>query len=309
MWFRRTVALLLSLSLSISLQLEGADAAGRSSSTPVNTILHGKGVPKSSLGINGDFYIDTRSLLIYGPKAKGKWPTPQNIQGPTGATGSDGRNGSDAKVTSNSNLSSVAGPQGAQGEKGPQGEKGEPGLPGAMGPAGLPGAEGPAGASGSSGPAGAQGAQGPTGAQGAAGPAGAVGPSEVTVVDIPSITLSTSVEFSYSLSEPLRVFSANKNYKFEIYLRGTSSLIDLELGLDLISSGNTVKFDYQRSDFKLVTYSSVAYSYGFLISGTIQVSETESGLVLRIIDGGGETFKGALILKGKAYITLVGAIN
>ena len=45
-----------------------AEVAGRSTTAVVNTILSGKGAPKSSLGINGDLYIDTRSLLIYGPK-------------------------------------------------------------------------------------------------------------------------------------------------------------------------------------------------------------------------------------------------
>ena len=65
-------------------------AAGRTSSSIANTILNGKGVPLSTLGIDGDFYIDTRSLLIYGPKIKNKWPAPQNLQGPTGAAGSSG---------------------------------------------------------------------------------------------------------------------------------------------------------------------------------------------------------------------------
>ena len=51
-------------------------AAGRTSNTIPNTILNGKGAPLSSVGINGDFYIDTRSLLIYGPKKSNKWPLP-----------------------------------------------------------------------------------------------------------------------------------------------------------------------------------------------------------------------------------------
>ena len=40
---------------------------GRSSDKSVaNTILSGKGVPSPSLGINGDFYIDTKNLVFYG---------------------------------------------------------------------------------------------------------------------------------------------------------------------------------------------------------------------------------------------------
>jgi hypothetical protein len=147
-------------------------AAGRSTTSKVNTILNGKGAPKSSLGIDGDFYIDTRSLLIYGPKQKGKWPTPQNIQGPTGPAGNDGKNGSDGKSSSPSNVNSIVGPQGPvgpQGDKGEKGDKGDPGEQGAMGLPGVPGAMGPSGMPGATGAQGPQGVQGPIGATGANG--------------------------------------------------------------------------------------------------------------------------------------------
>ena len=121
----RFVAVSLILTSSL-ISIQHSSAAGRSTSVVVNTILNGKGAPKSSLGIDGDFYIDTRSLLLYGPKAKGKWPTPQSIQGPTGPAGNDGRNGSDGKAVA-TNVSAVTGPQGPQGATGPQGEKGEKG--------------------------------------------------------------------------------------------------------------------------------------------------------------------------------------
>jgi hypothetical protein len=39
-----------------------------------NTILNGIGPPASTLGNNGDFYIDTAAMAIYGPKASGAWP-------------------------------------------------------------------------------------------------------------------------------------------------------------------------------------------------------------------------------------------
>lgn len=295
-----------------------ANGAGRSTTAVVNTILNGKGAPKSSLGIDGDFYIDVRSLLIYGPKIKGKWPTPQNIQGPTGPSGSDGKNGADGKAISTANVNTVVGPQGPQGPTGPtgpQGEKGEAGLPGATGPAGpagSAGASGPAGANGSTGaqgPAGATGAAGATGPAGAKGETGTVGPSEVTVIDVPSITLGTSVAYSYAVSQSIGNLLANQSYKFEMYLRGTSSLIDLVLGVDVVSSGNTLNFSYIRSDFRYSTYSNVQASYGFVISGTVRIGAADSSLVVRIIDGRGETGSTALVVSGKAYITLVGAIK
>jgi hypothetical protein len=156
-------------------------AAGRTSTTIPNTILNGKGAPLNKNGIDGDFYIDTRSLLIYGPKKSGKWPLPQNLQGPVGANGVDGKNGNEGKsVSTASNVAGPTGSQGLQGLQGEKGEKGDAGSPGASGSAGPTGATGPQGPSGSSGggsagPAGATGATGATGSTGLTGLAGAKG--------------------------------------------------------------------------------------------------------------------------------------
>ena len=149
--------------------------AGRTSSSIPNTILNGKGAPLSTLGIDGDFYIDTRSLLIYGPKKNNKWPTPQSLQGPAGISGIDGKNGGDGKA--GSTASNVAGPSGVQGAVGAKGDKGETGTAGANGPAGSNGATGSQGAQGATGATGSSGGgtPGATGAPGAAGTPGAAG--------------------------------------------------------------------------------------------------------------------------------------
>jgi hypothetical protein len=281
-----------------------AEAAGRANSKAANTILNGKGAPKSSLGIDGDFYIDTRSLLIYGPKIKGKWPTPQNIQGPAGPSGSDGKNGNDGKaISSTTNATGAQGPQGPQGIAGPMGPSG---LPGAQGPAGDKGDPGVAGAAGSPGPQGPTGAQGP---QGATGAQGQTGPSEVMVVDVPSFTLGTSTPFAYTSSNQFGILQPNSDYSFVIYVRADSSLISLLLGGDIQSPGGVVKYSYIRSDFQYATYSSNAASYGFVFTGTIRVSGAQTGLFIRVIDARGETTPAALNFTGKAYITLVGAVR
>ena len=164
--------------LLTTISIAPVSAAGRTASSIPNTILNGKGAPANSDGINGDFYIDTRSLLIFGPKANGKWPAPQNLQGPTGAAGiagangSDGKNGADGKTISN--ASSAIGPTGPQGEKGATGPQGPSGPQGPTGPAGATGPQGPAGPAGSSGSGG--GTPGPTGPQGATGATGLTGP-------------------------------------------------------------------------------------------------------------------------------------
>jgi hypothetical protein len=139
-------------------------AAGRTGTTVVNTILSGVGVPSKTLGINGDFYIDTKNANLYGPKTKGVWklttslrplptkasPTVPGATGTTGATGSAGASG----------LIGPRGLPGATGEKGATGAAGTNGLPGAAGTNGLPGTAGAPGAAGAEGPAGPAGSSG-----------------------------------------------------------------------------------------------------------------------------------------------------
>ena len=132
------VLLLLTLGLPNALAATKPKAAGRSATAVINTLLNGAGAPSKSIGIDGDFYIDTRSLLISGPKTKGKWPAARSMQGANGvngSNGSDGRNGSDAKsVTTASTVAGPAGPQGQAGAKGADGTNGAPGAVGATGP-------------------------------------------------------------------------------------------------------------------------------------------------------------------------------
>lgn len=68
-------------------------------------LLNGDGLPPSTLGKNGDFYIDNTSFKIHGPKAAGTWPAGRDLRGPTGPTGPIGPRG-------------LTGPQGAQGTAG-----------------------------------------------------------------------------------------------------------------------------------------------------------------------------------------------
>ncbi len=84
----------------------------------LNTIWNGVGAPSASIGVVGDFYLDTANARIYGPRAAGGWPT--------------------------AGLSLV-GPAGATGGVGPQGPVGPAGV---VGPAGTVGPQGPAGANG-----------------------------------------------------------------------------------------------------------------------------------------------------------------
>lgn len=44
-------------------------------------VLHGEGAPSSSLGLDGEFYIDTTVNKMYGPKVDGLWGDPVNLGG------------------------------------------------------------------------------------------------------------------------------------------------------------------------------------------------------------------------------------
>ena len=92
-----------------------------------NTILNGAGDPTASIGADGDFYINTATNTIFGPRIAGNWPRGVPITGPRGATGPQG-------------------PQGATGATGLQGPQGQTGATGAQGPQGPTGATGAAGA-------------------------------------------------------------------------------------------------------------------------------------------------------------------
>ena len=207
------VLLLLTLGLPNALAATKPKAAGRSATAVINTLLNGVGAPSKSIGIDGDFYIDTRSLLISGPKTKGKWPAARSMQGANGvngSNGSDGRNGSDAKsVTTASTVAGPAGPQGQAGAKGADGTNGAPGAVGATGPSGS-GSAGAPGAAGSNGSNGSNGSPGGTGLTGARGETGTVGPSEVTVGTLTFSNISGAV--GSSSTSTLSSLKAGKSY-------------------------------------------------------------------------------------------------
>ena len=113
-----------------------------------NTILNGVVNPTSQgLGQVGDFYLNTTTNTLFGPKTAISpfWPADGVVlSGGAGATGPAGPSG-------------ATGPAGAAGPQGPAGVAGAPGPAGAIGPAGA------------AGPQGVQGAKGDTGAKGDAG--------------------------------------------------------------------------------------------------------------------------------------------
>ncbi len=178
-------------------------------------VLNGSANPASGVGIDGDFYINTSTNILFGPKAAGAWPVvgvsmigppgPQGLQGVAGALGPAGPQGPGG-TAGTAGATGDTGPQGIQGVQGAQGISGVDGQTIVAGKAVLYGAADPISevgidgdfyvntstnvffgpkASGAwpvvgvsmIGPAGPQGIQGVAGAQGSAGSAGGTGPA------------------------------------------------------------------------------------------------------------------------------------
>ena len=164
------IALTISLAMlpsAIAAEKTSLKTAGPSSATAVNTILSGSSTPSKTLGINGDFYIDTKNLNLYGPKTKGVWKLTTSLKPKEPAIA--------AIVTGDTGPTGPRGDTGAQGDKGDKGITGDKGAQGALGIQGLTGNTGAVGATGFSGATGATGLTGATGAVGSTGTSGVAG--------------------------------------------------------------------------------------------------------------------------------------
>jgi hypothetical protein len=129
-------------------------------------LLNGTTGPVSGYGRNGEFFLDTNSGILYGPKTSGSWGAGLQLQsGPAGPTGPAG-------FGSTGPTSQVPGPQGATGERGATGSTGAAST-----------VTGPRGETGPSGPTG-------FGATGATGPATSLTIGQVSSGGTPSATLT-----------------------------------------------------------------------------------------------------------------------
>lgn len=190
-----------------------------------NTIYNGTGTPSSSIGVTGDYYLNTSNYDFYGPKSGASWSSFVSLIGPTGAQGPSGSQGPSGAtgVQGASGLSGIAGKTILNGTGVPQtgigsdgdfylrtstydfyGPKsgvnwGTPfsiiGPTGAVGPSGATGATGPQGLSGTIGATGPQGPTGATGPQGISGLSGVAGKTVLNGTGIPSTGIGVDGDF------------------------------------------------------------------------------------------------------------------
>jgi hypothetical protein len=284
--------------LMTTIEIPETYAAGRTANSIANTVLNGEGVPAKTLGINGDFYIDIKTMNMYGPKKNNSWPLPVSMrgpQGPTGAAGSDGKNGSAGSVSAG-----TAGTPGPQGPAGPAGPKGETGATGPQGAAGSN--------TGTAGPAGPKGDTGATGAQGPKGDAGSV-PS-IQSVNLTQWTMSTATPGGGSESSVFGSLSAGKKYFFSVVVSGKlpTNVSTFRTVPELKCSDNSATLNYDFS-YGLASSSDAIEDYNrisFFITGTVAVTSNSSFSVLvKDVLGSGRS----VTLNGKAFIHEVGSIN
>jgi hypothetical protein len=310
--------------------------AGRTSQAPtLNTLLNGLGAPNATDGIDGDFYLDTLSSNLYGPKKKGKWPLPRSLVGPVGPQGPVGRQGSEGKVGDKGITTSSAGSQGVQGIQGPQGTQGTPGTPGAAGSSGPSGGAGVAGSAGPQGPAGSTGAQGPagsTGAQGIAGTAGSagargpIGETGLTGADGPqgtagmltlirgavtSLSLSTSSGGTGVDSSPVVQFKQNKKYEFSITLIGTIPASQTKKAFGMtVTATNSTNLNYVVTTLEANTFRNGNSEHEYVLesSGTFECPAVPGLLSFSVLDAQGITGANPMSITGSYVLREVSTI-
>ncbi len=86
------------------------------------SLLQGSGFPSSSLGVNGDTYVNIDSGSLY-EKSDNSWQQTGSLKGPQGIQGIKGDTGSQGPKGDKGDT----GPQGIQGEQGVKGDKGDSG--------------------------------------------------------------------------------------------------------------------------------------------------------------------------------------
>jgi hypothetical protein len=295
----RLIKVLIALLLITSINSTSTYAAGRNDSLPANTVLSGKGVPSTKIGINGDFYIDTKSLNFYGSKTKNKWPLPISLKGPAGPigpSGVDGKNGAVGASTSSS------------GGVGPAGQTGATGL------AGSAGATGPAGATGATGPAGSGSASvGPAGPKGETGTVGAVGPSNVYVGSIPFVgTLAASANNSKN-SGSFGSFSDGKKYLVDIMIAGAnidSGMYALSLNITATAGSPTITVKYLAVEGQ--TYRGGVVTPEHSLIAKVVIDATVAGAdfsLIAIVTCGNSTSAAPITFTGDYFAIAAGAIN
>jgi hypothetical protein len=294
--------------LITAIEIPETMAAGRTANSIANTVLSGAGVPAKTLGINGDFYIDTKTMNMYGPKKNNSWPLPVSLrgpQGPAGIAGSDGKNASTSSVSAG-----AAGAAGPQGPAGPAGPKGETGATGPQGPAGPAGSN-----TGTTGPAGPKGDTGATGAQGPKGDTGASGAVNINYGTLTFGSLISGVAGSSAVSSQFGTFVAGGSYVVDVLIYATNADVppySLKVAFAASSGSPTIATKYIVADGYSYRSSASKTEYSIYAKVIIDGSSVANNFGLTATVTCGEptsTNSARLTVNGDYVAHLVGSIN
>lgn len=164
------------------------------------SLLTGKGTPSSSLGKDGDSYVDTQTWDYY-TKEDGKWTKAGNFKGSKGDKGDTG----------------LQGPKGDKGDTGSQGPKGDTGAKGDKGDTGLQGETGPKGDKGDKGDTGISGKDGESLLTGEGVPSSSLGKDGDSYVDTETWDYYTKADGKWTKAGN---FKGNKGDKGDAGLQG-----------------------------------------------------------------------------------------
>ena len=343
---RSLLATTLAISLAIlpsaiAVDKTSSKAAGPSPTTVVNTILSGSGAPAKTLGINGDFYIDTKNLNLYGPKTKGVWkiatslkvkdvPVVANVIGESGAIGQTGAKG----ATGDKGATGATGAQGIQGLTGPigitglagasgaSGSAGTPGVAGAKGDAGAQGSQGASGASGASGSAGtpgvagakgdagAQGIQGVKGETGTTGAQGDSGASVVKFATVPAGTLTITTAGN-SISQTFFTAETAGNYTFEVIVVGIANFSEtFKLNAEIVIGNSAIVNQFAiAADANSYANRTLGRQYGFTVIGAAADISAGAIFAIRITNQVALSGGTPINFTGRALVQKVGSIG
>jgi hypothetical protein len=313
---RSLLATTLAISLAIlpsaiAVDKTSSKAAGPSPTTVVNTILSGSGAPAKTLGINGDFYIDTKNLNLYGPKTKGVWkiatslkvkdvPVVANVIGESGAIGQTGAKG----ATGDKGATGATGAQGIQGLTGPIGITGLAGASGASGSAGTPGVTG---AKGDAGAQGIQGVKGDTGATGAQGDSAA---SVVKFVTVPAGTLTITTAGN-SISQTFFTAETAGNYTFEVIVVGIANFSEtFKLNAEIVIGNSAIVNQFAiAADANSYANRTLGRQYGFTVIGAAADISAGAIFAIRITNQVALSGGTPINFTGRALVYKVGSIG
>ena len=313
-------------------------AAGRVVTTVVNTILSGTAIPTKAIGIDGDFYIDTKNANLYGPKTKGVWKIATSLkqtdtksvttvigeQGGMGATGPQGEKG-DKGATGNTGVAGSNGSTGATGLTGAKGNDGATGVSGvagsigatgsvgatgAKGDTGLTGATGAAGATGAKGDTGLTGGKGDAGTVGAKGDAGAAGISNTKFIAFNNISINTGTS-GISGTSTFLTTTAVGNYEFQILISGeVGQTNDLNFTAVIYTAAGLIANQFSVSSAApIIFFGSPGRRFSLVVTGVAANVEIGTVFGVRVTLAAATTPAYDVNFSGRALINTVGSIG